>query len=95
MSTCNFLGETSTTIMPKRGETGNWVSPLLSVLCAHPRVAQPLTQVFSQDLVMPALLSSHFLLISKSSLPAECCPWLLLSPVAGLEKASEVPPPPS
>ena len=34
---CNFFGETST-IMPKRGETGNWVSPPLSVLCAHPRV---------------------------------------------------------
>ena len=45
MSTCNFLGETST-IMPKRGETGNWVSPLLSVLCAHPRVA-PLSHRFS------------------------------------------------
>ena len=87
---CNFFGETST-IMPKRGETGNWVSPPLCALCAS-EGGPSLTQVFSQDLVMPALLSSHFLLISKSSLPAECCPWLLLSPVAGLEKASEVPP---
>ena len=42
---CNFLGETST-IMPKRGEAGNWVSPPLSVLCAHPRVA-PLSHRFS------------------------------------------------
>ena len=40
--------------------------------------------VFSQDLVMPALLSSHFLLISQSSSPAECRPWLLQAPVAGL-----------
>ena len=42
---CNFFGETST-MMPKRGETGNWVSPPLSVLCAHPRVA-PLSHRFS------------------------------------------------
>ena len=77
-------------------EGRNWelgLSPSLCALCAS-EGGPSLTQVFSQDLVMPALLSSHFLLISKSSLPAECCPWLLLSPVAGLEKASEVPPPP-
>ena len=29
-------------------------------------------------------LSSHFLLISQSSSPAECRPWLLQAPVAGL-----------
>ena len=53
-------------------------------LCSvHSRVALWHLLVFSQDLVMP-VLSSHFLLISESSSPAECRPWLLLAPVAGL-----------
>ena len=90
---CNFFGETST-IMPKRGETGNWVSPPLSVLCAHPRVA-PLSHRFSPRTWSCRRCCPHiFSSFPRVHCPLSVAPGCFFPLLLGSRRLPRCPPPP-